>query len=522
MIAAATSTGRLFLTVFACGFGLNVVAGDQYIALVLPSRIFRAEFARRGLAPTNLSRLAADSGTVTSPLVPWNSCGAFMGATLGVSTLALPAVRHLLLRKSGSERPVRLHRVPHREGRPHQRSDRGDSMSTDVETAEGTTPGVVAKMTLPTLTAMVVGGMVGAGVFSLPARFGVATGILGSLIAWAIAGTGMLMLAFVFQNLAIRKPELDSGVFIYAKAGFGDYAGFNSAIGFWASSVAGNTFYWVFISATLGAFFDSFGDGDTVLAVGRCRPSGVWMFHYLIARGCPRRRGHQPDRHRSSRSSRSWSSSSCCSSTSTPASSPTTGRPTGYGDLGNLNEQVRNTMLITTFVFIGIEGASVYSRYAKRREDVGKATVLGFLSVLSIFALVTLSSYSVVPQPELADTRQPSMVGVFESVVGDWGEVFISVAVIVSVLGAYLAWTLMAAEVMYIPARNDDFPEFLGQENENGTPITALVVTSLARAGAARAHAVRQRRAELHARPVHQPGAAARTCSRRRTRSSSA
>ena len=68
-------------------------------------------------------------------------------------------------------------------------------------------------------------------------------------------------------------------------------------------------------------------------------------------------------------------------------------------------------MLITTFVFIGIEGASVYSRYAKRREDVGKATVLGFLSVLSIFALVTLSSYSVVPQPELADTRQPSMVG---------------------------------------------------------------------------------------------------------------
>jgi arginine:ornithine antiporter / lysine permease len=71
------------------------------------------------------------------------------------------------------------------------------------------------------------------------------------------------------------------------------------------------------------------------------------------------------------------------------------------------------------------------------------------------------------------------MVGVFESVVGDWGEVFISVAVIVSVLGAYLAWTLMAAEVMFIPARQDDFPEFLGQENDAGTPITALVVTSL-------------------------------------------
>jgi len=88
LIRSARSTGRLFLAVFACGFGLNVVAGDQYIALVLPSRVFRLEFERRGLAPTNLSRLAADSATVTSPLVPWNSCGAFMGAVLGVPVLS--------------------------------------------------------------------------------------------------------------------------------------------------------------------------------------------------------------------------------------------------------------------------------------------------------------------------------------------------------------------------------------------------------------------------------------------------
>lgn len=346
-----------------------------------------------------------------------------------------------------------------------------------ADTATSERSPAVQKMSVPTLTAMVVGSMVGAGVFSLPARFGVATGILGSLIAWAVAGAGMLMLAFVFQNLAIRKPELDSGVFIYAKAGFGDYAGFNSAIGFWASAVAGNTFYWVFISATLGAFFDGFGDGDTVLAVA-VSTAGVWLFHYLIARGV--RDAAVINRivtvfkilpilvfivvlfisFDAGVFSENWLA-------------------TGYGDLGSLNEQIRNTMIITTFVFLGIEGASVYSRYAKRREDVGRATVLGFVSVLALFALVTLSSYSVEPQPDIADTRQPSMVGLFESVVGDWGEIFISVAVIVSVLGAYLAWTLMAAEVMYIPARSEDFPKFLGQENANGTPITALVVTSL-------------------------------------------
>src|ERR1700742_4030239 len=94
----------------------------------------------------------------------------------------------------------------------------------------------VSTMSVPTLTAMVVGSMIGAGVFSLPARFGTATGVIGAIVAWTIAGLGMLMLAFVFQNLAIRKPELDAGLFAYAKAGFGDYVGFNSAFGFWASA----------------------------------------------------------------------------------------------------------------------------------------------------------------------------------------------------------------------------------------------------------------------------------------------
>lgn len=87
LIYRAKTIAGLFLTVFASAFGLNVVAGDQYIALVLPTRIFRAEFAKRGLAQQNLSRLTADCGTVTSPLVPWNSCGAFMAAVLGVPTL---------------------------------------------------------------------------------------------------------------------------------------------------------------------------------------------------------------------------------------------------------------------------------------------------------------------------------------------------------------------------------------------------------------------------------------------------
>ncbi len=84
----AKSNGSLVTTVVLSCVGINIVAADQYIAIVLPGKMYRAEFARRKLDPKNLSRIIEDSGTLTSPLVPWNTCGAYMSATLGVATLA--------------------------------------------------------------------------------------------------------------------------------------------------------------------------------------------------------------------------------------------------------------------------------------------------------------------------------------------------------------------------------------------------------------------------------------------------
>ncbi|WP_349269777.1 amino acid APC transporter [Mycolicibacterium parafortuitum] len=331
------------------------------------------------------------------------------------------------------------------------------------------------KVSLPTLTAMVIGSMIGSGVFLLPRRFGTEAGVAGALIAWTIAGVGMLMLAFVFQRLATRKPDLDAGIYAYARAGFGDYVGFNSAFGFWASACAGNTSYWVLIMATTSALFPALGAGDTVYAV-IASSVGVWLFFYLILRGVKEAAvinriatfakvipilvfivialiSFQADVF----TGNFWGGDGVYSWTS-------------------LFEQAKGTMLITVFVFLGIEGASVYSRFAREREDVGRATVIGFLSVLAVFMLVTMSSYGVMSQSELAEVGQPSMASVLESVVGEWGSVFIRLGVILSVLGAYLAWTLMAAEILYIPAKADDMPKFLARENANGAPVTALIM----------------------------------------------
>src|ERR1700730_18746346 len=115
-------------------------------------------------------------------------------------------------------------------------------------------PEQTQKLSLFALPPMVVGGMVAAGIFPLPRTFANATGPLGAVIAWLIAGTGMYMLARVFQSLAERKPDLDAAVFAYAKAGFGDYPGFLSAFGYWIGSCIGTGSLLGTMKYTLGRF----------------------------------------------------------------------------------------------------------------------------------------------------------------------------------------------------------------------------------------------------------------------------
>jgi NhaC family Na+:H+ antiporter len=86
VISRVRSVGMMIATVMVTALGLNIIAGDQYIAIVLPARMYMLEFRKRGVHPETLATAVENSGTVTSPLIPWNSCGAYMSATLGVST----------------------------------------------------------------------------------------------------------------------------------------------------------------------------------------------------------------------------------------------------------------------------------------------------------------------------------------------------------------------------------------------------------------------------------------------------
>ena len=337
------------------------------------------------------------------------------------------------------------------------------------------------KLTLLPLIALVVGSMIGGGVFNLPSDMarGASPGAI--LIGWLVTGIGMLMLAFVYQSLAVRKPQLNAGPYAYAKAGFGAFVGFNSAWGYWLSAFLGNVAYAVAIFSALSYFFPIFGGGNnlpSIIGASIC----IWLIHGLVLKGIKQAAFVNVITtiaklvplflfilvaiiafHWDKFTFDFWGR----------------GDATGAGGLGSVVDQVKSTMLVTLWVFIGIEGASVYSARAARRSDVGRATVIGFVGALGLYVLVSMLATGILSQPELGALKVPSMAGVFESLVGPWGAALINLGLMVSVGGAFLSWTLLCAEIPFTCGRDGTFPKWFGKENANGSPAHSLWATNI-------------------------------------------
>ena len=141
------------------------------------------------------------------------------------------------------------------------------------------------KLGLWPLTALVIGSMIGGGVFSLPQNMAKGASPAAVIIGWLISGVGILALAFVYQNLSTRKPLLDAGPYSYARAGFGDFVGFNSAWGYWLSAWIGNVSYVVLIFGALSYFYPAFGaEGNTWQAIVGASVL-LWLVHSLVLAG---------------------------------------------------------------------------------------------------------------------------------------------------------------------------------------------------------------------------------------------
>lgn len=331
------------------------------------------------------------------------------------------------------------------------------------------------KLGLTGLVALVFGMMVGSGIFNIPQNMAAGAGLGAVLIGWGITATGMLMLVSTFKMLSDRHPELNEGIYLYAEKGFGRPMSFFVAWGYWLCACFANVAYAVMLNDTFGAFFPALlhHGMPTIIFCS----SLIWVMYFLICSGI--------------RTSSIIATGAAVMKLSVIAliiimlalnikyetlTADIWCLDTG---IGGISAQVKSTMLVTLWCFIGIEGAVVMSGRARRQSDVGKAGVLGFLAAWILYVLVSVFCFGIMSRPELAGLKDPSVAYALRSICGEWAYWLVITAVIISISGGWFAWTIITAESPYSAARHGIFPKFLLKKDGSDSLQPALLASSV-------------------------------------------
>jgi len=342
------------------------------------------------------------------------------------------------------------------------------------------------------LVGLVVSSCIGSGVFALTGQLANAAAPGSALIAWGVCGIGFLMLALSLANLGAKRADID-GIFVYAEEGFGKFSGFLSGWGYWLSAWLGNVgFATMVIQVLCGLSPDTFGDPTSPNVMVIILVSLImWALTFLVINGvesaaflnavvmavkivtilifivfaaiCFNAGIFTAD---------FWGNvynNAVAAGQSLPLGDDAV-------DLGSIPTQVTNCILVMMWVFIGIEGAAVMSARAQRKSDVGKATILGLVVLLVLYIGASILPYGVMPYDQLMALDKPATVGVFEYMAPGWGGTFISVAIIISVLGSWLSFTMLPAETSSLMSERHLLPASWNKMNNHNAPQMALII----------------------------------------------
>lgn len=322
-----------------------------------------------------------------------------------------------------------------------------------------------------------LGSMIGSGIFNSPKDLISSANPQGAMIAWLIGGFGALMLALVFVYLAARKPELKSGIYAYARDGFGDFMGFNSAWGYWSLGWLGNIGF-------IALFFKTFNDllGDKAISPLQAFIIGsliIWIFFFILKASI--REGAILNFIVTTAKLipviliivlgvllvksdlfivENWQTRLA-----------STGEPTSP------TIQIKSAMAIILWCFVGMEAASVLSGRAKSQKIVRLTIIISLLIVLGVYMLITFIAMSSIPADKLAASEAPLALVLEQTAVGAAGGVIVKLGVMVSVLGASFSWIMLSVETLYVAAVDNVLPRIFKKVNKNGTPVTVLLIT---------------------------------------------
>ncbi|MGF7420311.1 basic amino acid/polyamine antiporter [Providencia rettgeri] len=337
------------------------------------------------------------------------------------------------------------------------------------------------KLGLLALVAIVVSSMIGSGVDGLPQNMAESSAVGPVIIAWLICGFGMFFISRTFIVLSDIRPDLQAGIYMYAREGFGDFIAFIVAWGYWLMTIFSNVAFAIMIMDTLNYFVPGdFRGGNNILSIIGASIL-VWGFNFLVLSGT-RLVGVVNIIGTFAKMiplvvfvfvviyflnyeqllSNFW------------GISPLSPKQ----DLGSIASQTLAPLDIALWCFIGVEGAIALSGRAKNKKDVGKATFLGFIISLCICILVSILPFGVLSQEKLSVIPTPSTSGILKILTGDWGEYVINIGVLVSVLTSWLAWTMICAEIPMVAAENKTFPQEFAKKNKNGAASVSLWVSS--------------------------------------------
>ena len=338
------------------------------------------------------------------------------------------------------------------------------------------------KLGVIALMGIVVSAMMGGGIYSLPQNMAENASAGSIIVAWLVTGLGVWFIANTFRILSTAKPELKNGLYTYADAGFGKFIGFFVAYGYWICNCFALVAYSILTMETINYFFPYFSGGNNIPAI-IAGSVITWLMFLLTLNGAKQTGTLSVIGTISNLVPIMIFIIALVTIFKFSVFMTDLWGTRGGVDLNfsfeNVMPQVRNTMLVTLWLFIGIEGAVVVSGRAKSQNVVRKSTTLGYIITLLLYFLVSLLPLGVYPQSQVAGMANPSAAQIMNEQFGSWGGDIINFGVLVSVLSSWLVWMLMLGEMPFAAAQNKAFPKVFLKENKKNAPNFALLVTTI-------------------------------------------